>query len=535
MSERVDVVVVGLGPVGAVMAHLLAQGGLSVIAVDMSPTIYDKPRAVGIDHESLRLLQQIGIADALAPYMGGYRPSEYRSASGEVLRRILPQGEPFPLSWPPSSTFLQPELERLLRESFDRHEHLEALLGWRAVSFTQTDEEALVTIECVADGSTRDIRALYVVGCDGAWSPVREAMGLKFEDLEFDEPWLVIDALVSDDVPLPATTVQYCDPARPATFVRGPGDLRRWEIMLLPGEVPEEMVSEERIWQLLSRWLKRGQGSVWRAATYRFHALVAEHWRAGRYFIAGDAAHQTPPFMAQGLNQGLRDVGNLAWKIIKVVAKGADPAILDSYDLERRPNARAVIDRTKTLGRLICELDPVAAAARDEKLLEEMRTGKGEMVRQDLIPPLVGGFLLQGQHGEVSSGTGMAFPQPLVATDQGARRLDDVLGHGFLLLVPPSWTPSSRDLELVSRHDVTLVSLGAGIQGQIRALSEQGNLISAWLERHGCKSVLVRPDHVVFGTSALESGPSDLLIALDKAHNLRELSMEDGNVREQCR
>lgn len=520
MTERVDVVVVGLGPVGAVMAHLLAQSGLSVVAVDMSPDIYDKPRAIGIDHESLRLLQQIGIADALAPYLGGYRPSEYRSASGQVLRRILPLGEPYPLYWPPYNTFLQPELERLLRESFGRYERLETLLGWRAVSFAQTDKEAVVTIESVADGATRDIRALYVVGCDGAWSPVREAMGLKFEDLEFDEPWLVVDALVGDDVPLPSTTVQYCDPARPATFVRGPGNLKRWEIMLLPGEDPAEMVAEEKIWQLLSRWLTPDQGSIWRAATYRFHALVAESWRAGRYFIAGDAAHQTPPFMAQGLNQGLRDVGNLAWKIVQVVAKGADPALLDSYDLERRPNARSVIDLTKTLGRLICELDPVAAAARDERLLEEMRTGKGEVVRQDLIPPLVGGFLLQGKHGEPSSGTGTAFPQPLVETDQGERRLDDVLGHGFLLLVPPSWTPSNQDLELATRHDVTLVSLG-GSQGQVRPLSEQGNLISAWLERHGCTSVLVRPDHIVFGTSTLDSGPSDLLMALHSARGLR--------------
>src|SRR3546814_4486268 len=166
---------------------------------------------------------------------------------------MLPQAEPFPLSWPPYNTFLQPELERLLRESFDRYDRLETLLGWRAVSFAQNEGEATVTIESVSDGETREIHALYVVGCDGAWSHVREAMGLKFEDLEFDEPWLVVDALVGDDVPLPATTVQYCDPARPATFVRGPGDLKRWEIMLLPGEDAAEMVAEEKIWQLLSR------------------------------------------------------------------------------------------------------------------------------------------------------------------------------------------------------------------------------------------------------------------------------------------
>ena len=529
MGERVDVVVIGLGPVGAVMAQLLAQFGLSVAAVEMSPTIYDKPRAVGIDHESLRLLQQLGITDELIPFLGGYRPSEYHSASGQVLRRILPQGEPFPLSWAPYNTFLQPELERLLREAFDRYERLETLLGWRAVSFAQVEDEAVVTIKAVADGETRDIHALYVVGCDGAWSPVREAMGLKFEDLEFDEPWLVIDALVGDDVPLPETTVQYCDPARPATFVRGPGDLKRWEIMLLPGEDPAEMVAEEKIWQLLLRWLTPDQGSIWRAATYRFHALVAERWREGRYFIAGDAAHQTPPFMAQGLNQGLRDAGNLAWKIAEVVKRGADPALLDSFDLERRPNARAVIDLTKAFGRLICELDPVAAATRDERLLEEMRTGKGEIIRQDLIPPLEGGFLLRADD-QASPGSGTVFPQPWIGTGPARRRLDDVIGNGFLLLVPPSWSPSGRDLELASEHAITLACLGdRSSHAQVLPLPEQGQLIAAWLERYGCNAVLVRPDHVVFGTSTMAGGPSDLLLSLHGALRDRDPDGEHAN------
>ena len=534
MDERVDVVVVGLGPVGAVLAQLLAQAGLSVVAVDMSITIYDKPRAIGIDHDSLRLLQQIGITDALIPFMGGYRPSEYRSASGEVLRRIMPQGEPFPLSWAPYNTFVQPELERLLRESFDRYERLEILLGWRAVSFAQVEDEAVVTIEAVTGGGSRDIHARYVVGCDGAWSPVREAMDLKFEDLEFDEPWLVIDVLVNDAVPLPSTTVQYCDPARPATFVRGPGDLKRWEIMLLPDENPAEMVTEEKIWHLLSRWLTPDQGSIWRAATYRFHALVAERWRQGRYFIAGDAAHQTPPFMAQGLNQGLRDAGNLAWKIVEVINNGADPVLLDSYDLERRPNARAVIDLTKTLGRLICELDPIAAASRDERLLEEMRTGKGEIVRQDLIPPIDRGFLLE-ENGAAVSGAGTVFPQPWVGAGSSMQRLDDVVGVGFLLIVPSTWSPSVQDLDLARRHKVTLACIGErSMHPRVTAIQEREPLIATWLDRHRCKAALVRPDHVVFGTSAHTSGPSDLLASLHGALDRKNPSGKAGNDRKQA-
>src|SRR3546814_16224872 len=112
MKERGEVVVVGLGPVGAVMAQLLAQAGLFVVAVDMSPTIYDKPRAVGIAHASLRILQQLGITDALAPFLGGYRPSEYHSASGEVFRPLLPQADPIPPSSPPYNPLLPPRTHK---------------------------------------------------------------------------------------------------------------------------------------------------------------------------------------------------------------------------------------------------------------------------------------------------------------------------------------------------------------------------------------------------------------------------------------
>ncbi|WP_313805560.1 bifunctional 3-(3-hydroxy-phenyl)propionate/3-hydroxycinnamic acid hydroxylase [Sphingobium sp.] len=512
-----DVIVVGLGPVGAAAAQLLAREGLAVLAVEPALLPYDKPRAIGMDHEALRLLQKLGITDALGPHMGPYRPSEYRSGRGELLRRIIPQPEPYPLSWPPYCTFVQPELERLLRDGFSKWQSLEVLLGWRMTALEQEEAGVSVVIQAPESGEERRIGGRYLIGCDGAWSPVREAMGLKLEDLEFDEPWLVVDVRVNEAAVLPDATIQYCDPARPCTFVHGPGDLRRWEIMLLPGEEPADMLKDERIWSLLSRWLTPDQGEIWRAAAYRFHALVGSAWRKGRVFVAGDAAHQTPPFMAQGLNQGLRDVGNLCWKLADVLSGRAGIRLLDTYDEERRPNARAVIELTKSFGRLICERDPAAAAERDRKLLEEMRAGRGEIVRQDLLPPLFAGLLMKDGAGRPSPAAGTIFPQPWIETPLGLRRMDDVLAYRYLLVISPDCHPSADDMDLAASLGVTIARLERGMaKGPVAEIAEQGDLIAQWMKACGASAVLVRPDHVVFGSSDKRGGERELLKELER-------------------
>src|SRR5690606_31037996 len=124
---------------------------------------------------------------------------------------------------------------------------------------------------------------------------------------------------------------------------------RRWEISLNPGEDPQEAATPEATWRLLSRWLTPEDGELWRQASYRFHALVARQWRLGRVFIAGDAAHQQPPFLGQGMCQGVRDVANLAWKLAAVVrgevGGAAAEALLDSYGTERTAHVRALTTR----------------------------------------------------------------------------------------------------------------------------------------------------------------------------------------------
>ena len=517
LASHYDAVVVGVGPVGALAANLVGREGLRTLALDAAPAPFDRPRAIGMDHESLRLLQPLGVPEAMGRHIGAYRPTEYRAASGAVLRRIVQPPEPYALSWPPYVTFLQPELETAIRAATVSCPRIELRLGLRATLLGEDGGGVRLRVEDVATGSAREIACRYLLACDGASSPVRERLGIRLEDLCFDEPWLVVDVLVDDPTDLPEVNIQTCDPARPSTYVCGPGNLRRWEIMLLRGEVPAEMATEDSVWRLLSGWLRPSQGRIWRAATYRFHALVAEQWRHGNVFLLGDAAHQTPPFMAQGLNQGLRDAGNLCWKLGEVFHGRATASLLDSYEVERRPACRHAINVAKTLGRIICELDPDVAAERDRRMLAEMEAGQGVIVRQDLLAQeITAGLLLRDAAGRPTPGAGRVFPQPWVLVDGQRQRLDDALGAGWLLVCRNGWAPDADTQRRAEVMGVTLASLGPATP-PLRAIDEQDGLIAAWMTTLGADAALVRPDRAVFGSASGTAPEVALLQALQQA------------------
>jgi 3-(3-hydroxy-phenyl)propionate hydroxylase len=498
-----EVVVVGLGPVGTTLCSLLAHAGIRVLGIDTAEQVYALPRAIGMDQEVMRVFQEIGLAEDLLADTGVYHASEYRARDGRLLRRLESPPQPWPLAWPPYMTFVQPRLEARLR---DKAVALGATLrpGTELVAL-ETPESPRLTLRDNRTGATEVLNVRYVIGCDGGNSFVRRATGLSFEDLVFDEPWLVVDMLLSGPVAdLPSTNVQYCNPARPHTFVIGPGNLRRWEFMIMPGDDPAALNSEAGIWRLIAPWLRPNQARIWRSAAYRFHALVAQGWRRGGVLLAGDAAHMTPPFLAQGMVQGIKDSANLAWKLAGVLRQGWPDAVLDSYEAERRPLVREVITVTKGLGRIICEQDPIAAAARDEAMVAEVAADPRPRIRQDLFPPIGDGIVARGSDGLVLAGSGCPCPQPILRTAAGVLRLDDVLGGGFHLLM-------EEGFKLPETLRETAAALGVGIHRLGLDLEEQDGLLSGWLQRYGAAAVLIRPDRVVFGHAASAVGLRGLL------------------------
>ena len=511
---RYDVAIVGFGPSGAVAAALLGQAGIRTLVLDRSATVYDRPRAIALDHEIMRVFQQLGLAEEIGRYCEPFTPSEYFGADGQLIKRLATVAPPYPLGHTPSMVFTQPEVERILRAHVAALPSVTVALGRRVASLHQNADQATLLLEDDA-GAQCSVHASYVIGCDGASSMVREAVGIALDDLEFDEPWLVVDVLVNQQglAKLPRTSVQYCEPARPCTYVIGPGMHRRWEISLLPGEDPAWMASEEGAWSVLRRWITPDDARLWRQASYRFHALVAHEWRKGRVFIAGDAAHQQPPFLGQGMCQGVRDVANLTWKLRAVLAGDAQDALLDSYGAERGLHVRRLTARIKEIGRVICERDPAAARARDAALIAAAGGEIKTVARQDMIPPLETGLL--SRHAHAANGT--LFPQPRVATLDGPRLLDHIASCGWRIVTNLAADALPDVPAGVACVALTAIAHAPSRHGSAIVASECDGVAAAWFARHACRAALVRPDHYVYGTADSTTTLAALLDELESS------------------
>lgn len=352
-----DILLVGLGPVGAALANLLGRYGVRVLAIDKATAIFEKPRAIALDNEALRILQ-----------LAGVREGEFEAIAIPEVRYISPIFGRFARinsagiidGHPALVTFFQPELERLLRAKLSAYPNVEIRLGTELGSFSDDGQRVRAHLNDAA-GQQTQVFARYIVGTDGANSLVRRTLGLEFEGRSFQQDWLIIDAL---DVPNPIDHIEFrCDPKRPTPHMVAPGGRQRWEFMLRPGENPEDMERPESVRKMLAPWCDSQSISIERTAVYRFHAREAKQFSKGRCFIAGDAAHITPPFAGQGLVAGLRDVANLAWKLAAVVRGEVGEQVLASYDTERRPHAKKIIRLALMLGALVMPQNRAAAFA----------------------------------------------------------------------------------------------------------------------------------------------------------------------------
>jgi 3-(3-hydroxy-phenyl)propionate hydroxylase len=497
VDDIADVAIVGFGPAGAVAAALLGQARHRVFVCDRLTGVYEIPRAIALDHEIMRVFQQIGLVEAIAPYFEPFTPSEYFGVDGRLIRRMTMVDPPYPQGYTPSMVFTQPPVERALRERVAQLPSVTVSLDTELVGLTQDAAGATLTLR---DGEGRPLtrRARWVIGCDGGASTVRSLVGIELEDLDFDEPWLVVDVMVNERglAKLPKTSVQYCEPERPCTLVIGPKNHRRWEISLKAGEDPGDAATPARTWQLLSRWLTPADGELWRQSSYRFHALVAATWRAGRVFVAGDAAHMQPPFLGQGMCQGVRDVANLSWKLDAVlrgaVQGDAAQALLDSYGVERKAHVRELTSRIKGVGAVICERDPAKARARDARLLAECGGVVKDTPRQDILPRLDTGLL----HAQDATGRGTLFPQARLGDGV---LMDERFGCGWRLVSDEALWAAARP------EGLEFIAIGRG------DAREADGVVAAWMRRHACHAALVRPDHYVYGTAATRAELDALL------------------------
>lgn len=504
-----EVVIIGYDPVGATLANLLGQYGISTGVFDSGNLKTATTHAVHFDDESMRIFQYLGLEDAIGEASRAASGTQYLGKKGEVLFEVR-KGDPsdYANGYAPHNLIHTPELQNILHAGLSRYEHVEVLHGYEVSAVTQAGEEISVKGLNKAEQQAVYAKAQYVIACDHINSTARLSTGLRLQNMHYDQQWLIVDATLREPVPLPDVMQQLCDPKRPATYFPLPGNRRRWEFMLKEDEAAEAIQAPDSVYRLLSDWgVDPSKLSIDHTEVLRFHAIVAKDWHRSNVFIAGEAAHEQPPLLAQNLGSGLRDAQNLAWKLNLVKRGLAAPALLSTYGKERGQQVEAVINLATGVSSVLESQNPLASLMRNSFFSSLSKEGNANEIA---IPDLESGFL----GGDSPQAAGSLFPQPKVRTEAGENvLLDKVLGTGFALVGmnknpqhvlmsagPRTWQKLAPTLV----HVVPAGTAPSTEEGVVTVSDVDGKL-QAWFEKHDATFAFIRPDRYTFGVYSAET------------------------------
>ena len=519
-AHEVEVVIVGAGPTGLTLANILGLHGIRTLVIERNAATVGEPRAVSIDDESLRTMQYIDLIDTVRRNIVQGYGSYYFSSGGRCFAQVVPETVEY--GYPRRSAFRQPVLEAQLREGLLRFDSVKTRFATRVTSLEQAVDGVLVRM-VGPGGETSTVRAPYVAACDGGKSGVREALGITMSGSSYDEKWLIVDLVGSTD--RFRHTRVFCDPQRPGLALPGPEGTRRYEFMMLPGEDAGVLLDESNVRQLLARHSEEdARLEITRKVIYHFHARMAERWRDGRIFLAGDAAHLTPPFAGQGMNSGVRDAANLGWKLAACIRGELGAGVLDSYESERKPHAWALIQMAVRMGHVMMPRGRLQAMLTQSafRVLSLYKPARDYVLQMKYKPQP------HFEQGFVSGSAGAAlrgrmFPQPVVERADETRVLLDILlgknsavvewDDGRLPLSPPR---DGRTLEAsairVIPRDHRFVA-GAREQG-VEQVRDVTGTIGQLFERADVRGVVLRPDRYVAAClpRASDAGEADRML-----------------------
>lgn len=499
-----DVAIIGYGPTGMALAALLGQHGRRVVVLERYTGLYNLPRAACFDDEVMRTFQKLGLVDQISRGAKVQRGYEWINAAGETLVDFE-YDDPAPGGWAALYMMFQPHVEAVLDQHDKALSSVEVRQGF-TVSAIEQDEDGVTLRGFSPDGNAMSVRARFAVGADGGNGFMRNALGNQIDDYGFQENWLVCDFRLRSGVKLP-TFRQVCDPAQPTSIVNiGPG-YHRFSFMLSRDETAEEATKHEGVWSRVSRYLTKDDAELIRAANYVFRSRIVKRWRHGRVFLAGDAAHEMPPFLAQGMCSGIRDSHNLAWKLDLVLSGRADDSLLDTYQIEREPHVRFITEKAIELGRVQTLRDPDKARERDERLLAQRRANRGpDKLR---YPGLSSGLVV---------GSGEFFPQGHVRSKDREGLFDDIVGPGWCIIASE---PAALGALSASQRDFWKAIGGrfatVAVPQVSDAFEDVDGIYRAWFAAHSCCVAVVRPDWYLYATARKASDLPELLEQLEKS------------------
>lgn len=485
-----DVAIVGYGPTGMTLAALLGQCGHRVVVLERYTGLYNLPRAACFDDEIMRTFQKLGIVDKVSLGAVVQRDYDWVNADGVTLVE-LKYADPGPGGWAALYMMFQPHVEAVLDRHIKALPTVEVRQGF-TVSELEQDDGSVTLRGSGTDGELKTVRARYAIGADGGSGFMRQTLCKSVDDYGFQENWLVCDFKMRRAVKnLPAFR-QVCDPAQPTSIVRIGPDHHRFSFMLNPGETPEEATSPGGVWSRVSHYITEDDAELIRVANYVFRSRIADQWRYGRVLLAGDAAHEMPPFLAQGMCSGIRDSHNLAWKLDLMLTHRAGTALLDTYQEEREPHVRFITEKAIELGRVQTLRDPVAARDRDQRFISQRAAEK----KPDKLR-------LPGLTGSLVANSGEFFPQGRVRSGSLVDRFDDIVGAGWCIVASRAEVLGG----LTGAHRDAWEAIG----GRIAAFGdiEESSLLldidgtyAAWFADHSCLVAVVRPDWYLYGTAS---------------------------------
>jgi 3-(3-hydroxy-phenyl)propionate hydroxylase len=506
LVEETDVLIVGCGPVGALTANLLGSYGVRTLVLERELTQHSQPRAITCDDEAMRIYQAVGLADVLDAHMYTAPEVEFTGTTGELFARVIVQGLDFGYGFPVLRFFSQPYLETVLRQGLSRFPSVALRIGQQVEAYTQDAQGISVTVRDVRDHSERTVRARYLLACDGGRSTLRQLAGIDMVGSTYDEGMIAISLRLPE--PPPPLCRMVCDPYRHVFVARCADNEMRIECMIREDEKPEDLLRPERIREFISPYVDPDRATILRAAAYIFNRRLASRWRDGRLFLLGDAAHLMPPVLGQGLCSGLRDAHNLAWKLTAVLRGQADEPLLDTYELERRPHAQAMLDASVNMGRVVLTGSRPVALLRDHLLRAMDRIPRVHRFIKNFEfkprPLITHGFMLGGSRAHRQAPEGTYFPQPRVgAPGGGTVRLDELLGPGFAVLVHPDtgdvFRRAAQSLaESLGARCVRIIPPRSG-QAQPGEVVDLEGKLDAWFREHRVEIAVLRPDRYLFG------------------------------------
>lgn len=551
-THESDVVIVGAGPVGLMLANILGTYGRSVTVLEALDDLIDYPRGVGLDDESFRTIQAVGLVETVRPHTNPHHIMRLVNGAGKVILVNDPTTMEF--GWERKHGFIQPAVDRALYEGLDRFPNVTV----RFVHPVETVEEDAESITAVAlvtqpDGSVqqRRFRGRYLVGCEGGKSPTRKRLGIEFDGVSPPTRWLVVD--VAND-PLGTPNVFLgADPKRPYVSIGLPHAVRRFEFMLHDDESEEQVTDPAFVNSLLAEHVPDPDTLTFiRRRVFTHHGRVATSFRKGRQIIAGDAAHLMPVWLGQGWNSGMRDATNLGWKLASVLSGQAGDELLDTYTSERREHAGAMVELSMTFGRFIKITNPVLARTRDAassvlNLFPQVKSYFADM-RFKPMPRYTRGVLADPttlQAGRAAgrltsrlipvrtantavSPVGVQFPQPRVNTSvAGDVLLDDAIGTWWAVLAwgnnPCDLLPaeSLAKLELLGARLVAVVpeNQREWVQAHwaekysgadVLVVGDHTGALKRWFDDRPTPLVFLRPDRFVAGACLAQDGPATL-------------------------